>query len=598
MKKLLAHYDNIRGKIPKDLGVKFWDLVVISAGDKDQENWYKSQLELKLHLADIPDVKILCIADPPGPRIGSGGATLNILNQLQEMFKEDMFSWRILIIHSGGYSKRLPSHSCSGKIFSPLPILPTKGGPYQMLDLKLCLYLPFLERMAPGVFITASDDIEVFDIDCIPKTDIGEVVVALAHPSNLYIGSTHGVYVMEKSDPPKEECLIEIKSCLEVLQKPSIELMQEREAILTSQSGESQVFSDSAFWFHHQTTRKLINLFKKIAPVPTELCIYGDFLTFLGSREDKPFEHNLKQEKQSLSRDLKLEVGQAVGDTSLQVIKLNRSKFYHLGTSQEYLDGLTDNGDLGEELNLHPRVYCKLTNESSNSSTTKQDISSSKATNDNRKAPECGTNEVLNETKEDLNETEDAIEGVILNSCINGLSVVHKNSVVEYSIINPKIIINSRTILSNVVVEEPTQIPAGFIFHTIPISTDGGRRFVTIAFSVEDDLKIAVNKDTIKFGGRQLKDLSIVSMKLSLENIFPQGENVPLWVAKLFPSADTMGKSFSATAQLVNSFLAYQAVKEDDLYAKLYSMADILDNKDCLGIIEYRKHVTELCKPS
>ena len=38
----------------------------------------------------------------------------------------------------------------------------------QMLDLKLALYLPFLEIMQPGVFITASDDIEVFNIDKMP----------------------------------------------------------------------------------------------------------------------------------------------------------------------------------------------------------------------------------------------------------------------------------------------------------------------------------------------------------------------------------------------------------------------------------------------
>ena len=36
-----------------------------------------------------------------------------------------------------------------------------------MLDFKLALYLPFLECMEPGVFITASDDIEVFNIDSI-----------------------------------------------------------------------------------------------------------------------------------------------------------------------------------------------------------------------------------------------------------------------------------------------------------------------------------------------------------------------------------------------------------------------------------------------
>ena len=38
----------------------------------------------------------------------------------------------IILISWGGYSKRLPSHTCSGKIFSPLPILPTQGGPYQV----------------------------------------------------------------------------------------------------------------------------------------------------------------------------------------------------------------------------------------------------------------------------------------------------------------------------------------------------------------------------------------------------------------------------------------------------------------------------------
>ena len=46
------------------------------------------------------------------------------------------------------------------KSSSPLPIV-SSGFPYQMLDLKLALYLPFLQAMEPGVFIAASDTIEV-----------------------------------------------------------------------------------------------------------------------------------------------------------------------------------------------------------------------------------------------------------------------------------------------------------------------------------------------------------------------------------------------------------------------------------------------------
>ena len=147
----------------------------------------------------------------------------------------------MLLIHAGGYSKRLPSHSCAGKIFSPLPIAASDGGLYQMLDLKLAMYLPFLAIMEPGVFITASDDIEVFTMDTEnldTSLTAGETVTALAHPSSLFIGTTHGVYVMA---PEKEEgvkkTLQDVRPCLEVLQKPSVELMRERGAVIESGEG-------------------------------------------------------------------------------------------------------------------------------------------------------------------------------------------------------------------------------------------------------------------------------------------------------------------------------------------------------------------------
>ena len=77
---------------------------------------------------------------------------------------------KILMIHAGGYSKRLPSHSCTSKIFSPLPIKPkannhntsdSKDIIYDMLDVKLFMYWPFLHIMGPGMFATACDDFEV-----------------------------------------------------------------------------------------------------------------------------------------------------------------------------------------------------------------------------------------------------------------------------------------------------------------------------------------------------------------------------------------------------------------------------------------------------
>ena len=130
-------------------GIPFWDLVVVSAGDASQEAWYEAQLQLKQEAGELPKVPskhvaftllfstkvpFLCVADPPGPRVGSGGSTLHILALLEAKHPGKLDQWKVtilnlpserfdlkcvqvLILHAGGYSKRLPSHSCSGKIF-------------------------------------------------------------------------------------------------------------------------------------------------------------------------------------------------------------------------------------------------------------------------------------------------------------------------------------------------------------------------------------------------------------------------------------------------------------------------------------------------
>ena len=76
-----------------------------------------------------------------------------------------------------------------------------------MLDAKLLMYLPFLDVMASnksngGVFFTASDDIETFNVSpealgdisrewaefCSDKDDV-PVMASLGHPSTLQVGT-------------------------------------------------------------------------------------------------------------------------------------------------------------------------------------------------------------------------------------------------------------------------------------------------------------------------------------------------------------------------------------------------------------------------
>ena len=215
-----------------------------------------------------------------------------------------------------------------------------------MLDLKLALYLPFLALMQPGLFVTASDDIEVYNMDPAPGPGApvaGAAVTALAHPSSLYIGTTHGVYVLPPAaaagDTAHARPLQEVQPCLEVLQKPSVELMRERGAVTrAADTGEETVYSDSAFWVGAASCAQLLQLYEELGgQLGGELCIYGDFLTCLGSGRRK---HHVSE----LYRDVapqpdpitavRRALHARLGDTALAVLSLHQSKFYHLGTTQ------------------------------------------------------------------------------------------------------------------------------------------------------------------------------------------------------------------------------------------------------------------------
>ena len=78
-------------------------------------------------------------SDPPGAKIGNGGATMHVLEQMKESvgweeLKKSIWltlesvgsncadhAGRVLLLHAGGYSQRLPSVSVVGKIFMGIP---------------------------------------------------------------------------------------------------------------------------------------------------------------------------------------------------------------------------------------------------------------------------------------------------------------------------------------------------------------------------------------------------------------------------------------------------------------------------------------------
>jgi fucokinase len=188
-----------------------WDYLIVTAAHEAQAAAYHEQLGARRDLGFIPRVRhVLTIADPQGRRVGSGGSTIHCLltvlgRELRdrkerlaapEAWGEALRSLRVLIVHAGGDSRRLPAYSPCGKIFVPVP-----GDSDRILGLTLFdRQLPVYLGLPPGtegqgqVVIATGDVLLTFDparvrFDRPGLTGLG----CLASPD---VAKDHGVYCM------------------------------------------------------------------------------------------------------------------------------------------------------------------------------------------------------------------------------------------------------------------------------------------------------------------------------------------------------------------------------------------------------------------
>src|SRR4051794_39575566 len=107
-----------------------WDYLILTAANQTQAKAYETQIEFRRRLGQLAQVKnCLVVPDLDGKRIGSGGSTIECLRQILNRElpsfadsatpKDVLSTLRILIVHAGGDSRRLPAYSPGGKIFVP-----------------------------------------------------------------------------------------------------------------------------------------------------------------------------------------------------------------------------------------------------------------------------------------------------------------------------------------------------------------------------------------------------------------------------------------------------------------------------------------------
>ena len=151
-----------------------WDYLIVTASNEAQARAYESQLKVRQDLGLLSSVRnVMVVPDPGGKRIGSGGSTLyclmEVLNrQLErnsiaegpEAWEKILRGLRILIVHAGGDSRRLPAYGPCGKIFIPVPSESDTAIPLSLFDRQLPIYLRLPEPAAgTGQVVITSGDV-------------------------------------------------------------------------------------------------------------------------------------------------------------------------------------------------------------------------------------------------------------------------------------------------------------------------------------------------------------------------------------------------------------------------------------------------------
>ena len=549
-------FSEIRAKHKDEIACRFWDVVVLTASDADQKLAYEIQIDGKLRRREIPrGVDYLVFADPPGPKIGCGGATMHAVARLTDVYAERLDSLYVLLINAGGQSQRLPSASALGKIFTALPM---GCPPWQVLELKLAAYLPLLDRMSPGYLHVASDTIEVFDL-----SDGGEFsdwnfaqpgLTALAHPSSLDIGSTHGVFVFR--DNSNWSKVTEFHVCTEVLQKPPLDTIRSKGAVVTEVgSSEEIVYTDSLYYFDHTLARRLLEFLKSEAPLKCEIDGYGDFMQPLGVNATADFASDMRNVS-SVNEHLlptRLMLFHHLKGSPLSVIVMNASQFYHLGTTREYLHNFCVDDDLANYAGFQPHTFCDVDSNSFSS------------------------------------------RGCTIHSIFKAAATIGSSSLVEYCQFNGPVVIGDSCIVSHCSCRSDSTtllIPSNTFLHTIPVQLPNGPKYVTLAFHVDDNVKVKAARlpcttavSQLIFLGRPLSEAvvgSVLEQKLFARDSC--GElNCSLWYARLFAPKSSADAALAAGLSLVNGDKIDFDSEES---SEFLSASEAVQNKDVHSMLD------------
>lgn len=486
-----------------------WDYIILTASNEAQAMAYRNQIENRLEKGLLPEETTYAVLpDPEGKRVGSGGATFQVMRYIaeQEPERENPFkNRRILVIHSGGDSKRVPQYSAIGKLFSPVPRELPDGRSSTLFDEFIVGMSGVPSRIQEGMLVLSGDVLLLFNPLQIDAQFDG-AAISIKEP--VATGKNHGVFLNDGHDYVK---------CF--LHKQTEERLREMGAV--NKAGNVDL-DTGAVLFGSALLQALFRListggkvdekkFRQFCNEEARISFYGDFLYPLAN--DSTLEDFYKEAAEGqlneALHECRTQIWNAIHHFSMKLLCLSPAKFIHFGTTRELRSLVTKNVQDYEFLDWKMQV---------NSAVQKEGFAAH-------------------------------------NAYVGSRAKIGKEAYLENCYILGNSEVGDGTVLSHVRIMD-RKIPEQIVMHGIELT--GGKKVIRI-YGVPDNPK-GKYPGEVSFLGTTLNQF-MAQNKVTKEELW-KGEETYLWFADLYPVCDDWEDALDM-AEIIYKMAHGTATKEE-----------------------------------
>lgn len=487
-----------------------WDYIILTASNEAQATAYRNQIENRLEKGLLPEETTYAVLpDPEGKRVGSGGATFQVMRYIaeQEPERENPFkNRRILVIHSGGDSKRVPQYSAIGKLFSPVPRELPDGRSSTLFDEFIVGMSGVPSRIQEGMLVLSGDVLLLFNPLQIDAQFDGAAAISIKEP--VATGKNHGVFLNDGHDYVK---------CF--LHKQTEERLREMGAV--NKVGNVDL-DTGAVLFGSALLQALFRListggkvdekkFRQFCNEEARISFYGDFLYPLAN--DSTLEDFYKEAAEGqlneALHECRTQIWNAIHHFSMKLLCLSPAEFIHFGTTRELRSLVTKNVQDYEFLDWKMQV---------NSAVQKEGFAAH-------------------------------------NAYVGSRAKIGKEAYLENCYILGNSEVGDGTVLSHVRIMD-RKIPEQIVMHGIELT--GGKKVIRI-YGVPDNPK-GKYPGEVSFLGTTLNQF-MAQNKVTKEELW-KGEETYLWFADLYPVCDDWEDALDM-AEIIYKMAHGTATKEE-----------------------------------